>query len=64
MCGVFGIVSNEDVVPRIALGLYDLQHRGEQAAGIAVSDGKELKIHKKTGLVTEVFNSEDRDEIF
>lgn len=64
MCGVFGVVSNEDVVSRIALGIYDLQHRGEQAAGIAVSDGKELKTHKKLGLVTEIFNSEEREEIF
>ena len=63
MCGIFGIVSNEEVVSRVVSGIYDLQHRGEQAVGIAVSDGKELKIHKKTGLVTEVFNSEDREEI-
>ncbi len=63
-CGIFGIVGNENVAPKITLGLYDLQHRGEQACGIAVSDGKQLQEHRRAGLVTEVFNEENREKIF
>lgn len=64
MCGIIGIVSNQEVAQKLVLGLYDLQHRGEQAAGIDVFDGTELREHKGTGLVTEVFDSETSEEIF
>jgi len=64
MCGIFGIVSNEDVASKIVFGLYDLQHRGEQAAGVAGFDGKKLRYHKEEGLVTEVFNERKREELF
>jgi len=63
MCGVFGIVSNQNVARKITLGLYDLQHRGEQGVGIAVSDGQQIREYKKKGLVTEVFNNEEGEEI-
>lgn len=63
MCGIFGIVSNEDVALKITLGLYDLQHRGEQALGIATSDGGTIYVYKETGLVTEVFGDEKREGI-
>lgn len=53
-CGIFGIAGREEAAPKIFFGLYDLQHRGEQAAGAAVSDGKEIKCHKGEGLVTDV----------
>ena len=59
MCGVIGIVGNNSVVSQISIGLYDLQHRGEQAFGIATSDGKDIYNYTKKGLVTEAF-SEDR----
>ncbi len=68
MCGIFGIVSNNnDIVWKIALGLYDLQHRGEQGAGIVTFDGKNIQERKKKGLVTEVFcfnDEEKQKEIF
>ncbi len=64
MCGVFGIVSNADVIQKIVLGLYDLQHRGEQAVGVVVSNGIELQCQREIGLVTEVFNERDREERF
>ena len=64
MCGIFGIVSNEEAAQKIVLGIYDLQHRGEQGAGIAVSDGKQIKEHKGPGLVTEIFNEKEREGIF
>ena len=56
MCGVFGIVSNRDIAAKaIPLGLYDLQERGEQGAGIVVFNGKEYLVKKGEGLVTSVF---------
>lgn len=64
MCGIFGIVSNEGATQKIVLGLYDLQHRGEQGVGIAVSDRGRLQEYKRMGLVTDVFNEEDRAKIF
>lgn len=64
MCGVFGIVSNENVAPKIPIGLLGLQHRGEQGAGVAISDGSEIREYKSTGLVTEVFNEQIREELF
>ena len=55
-CGVFGILSHkEDVALNTYWGLYALQHRGQESAGIAVSDGKNMHIKKGMGLVGEVF---------
>ncbi len=55
-CGVFGILSHkEDVALNTYWGLYALQHRGQESAGIAVSDGKNMHIKKGMGLVAEVF---------
>lgn len=56
MCGIIG-VSNHDEAANIAfLGLYALQHRGEEAAGIASYDGKDIHITKNTGLVADAFD--------
>ena len=58
-CGVFGIFAPTEEVARITFfGLFALQHRGQESAGIAVSDGRKLKIHKAMGLVTQVFDEE------
>ena len=61
-CGVFGIFNKEnkfiDVAKLTYFGLYALQHRGQESAGIAVSDGQKLLIYKDLGLVSEVFNEE------
>ncbi len=55
-CGVFGIYAPHEEVARMAFfGLYALQHRGQEAAGIAVSNGKTLLLHKDVGLVSQVF---------
>ena len=55
-CGVLAIASPSDDVARSAFfGLYALQHRGQEAAGIAVSDGRAVRIHKGQGLVNQVF---------
>lgn len=56
-CGVFGIFSNEniDVASITYYGLYALQHRGQESAGIAVSNGAEIMCYKEMGLVSDVF---------
>jgi len=55
-CGVIGIFApNEDVARMTFFGLYALQHRGQEAAGIAVADGQTMSIHKGVGLVSQVF---------
>ena len=55
-CGVFGIYSREDdVALNTYLGLYALQHRGQESAGIAITDGSWMDVHRGMGLVNEVF---------
>jgi amidophosphoribosyltransferase len=56
-CGVFGIYAPGEDVARLAFfGLYALQHRGQESAGIAVSDGRTIRAHKEMGLVAQVFD--------
>lgn len=57
-CGIFGIfnVENHDVAGITYYGLYALQHRGQESAGVAVINGNEILYHKDMGLVNEVFN--------
>jgi len=55
-CGVFGVFNHPEASRITYLGLFALQHRGEEAAGICTSDGQNLKLHKGVGLVGEVFN--------
>jgi len=56
-CGVFGVwAPGEDVAKLAYYGLYALQHRGQEAAGIAVSDGAALVVYKDLGLVAQVFD--------
>lgn len=54
-CGVFGIFGHPRAPELTYYGLHALQHRGEESAGIAVSDGEKMTHHKGMGLVTEVF---------
>jgi amidophosphoribosyltransferase len=55
-CGVIGIFApNEDVARMAFFGLFALQHRGQEAAGIAVSNGASIQMHKDVGLVSQVF---------
>src|SRR5215467_13374198 len=56
-CGVFGVwAPDEDVAKLAYFGLYALQHRGQESAGIAVSDGSRIVVFKDMGLVAQVFN--------
>jgi len=59
MCGIFGIRSEEREVARVTyFGLFALQHRGQEAAGIAVSDEGRLTVLRDLGLVAQVFDEE------
>jgi amidophosphoribosyltransferase len=57
-CGVFGIFGHPEASNLTYLGLYALQHRGQESAGIAASDGMSLRHHKAMGYVNEAFNGE------
>ena len=59
-CGIFGVyASGIDIARFIFFGLFALQHRGQESAGIAVSDGERISIHKNMGLVSQVFTEDD-----
>src|SRR5215468_3565334 len=57
-CGVFGIYGHPNAAELAYYGLYALQHRGQESAGIVTSDGKRFHTHKGMGLVSQVFNGE------
>ena len=57
-CGVCGVYGHEDSSKLTYFGLYALQHRGQESAGIISSDGNKVFIHKDMGLVPEVFSEE------
>src|SRR6058998_3310324 len=58
MCGIFGIANHSDASQMTYLGLYALQHRGQESTGISSSDGGQVYTHKSMGYVADVF-SED-----
>ena len=63
-CGVVGISSPRDDAAQLAFfGLYALQHRGQEAAGIAVADGQAVRMHKDMGLVSQVFETGTLDPL-
>jgi amidophosphoribosyltransferase len=58
-CGVFGLYSRElegELAQRTYFGLYALQHRGQESAGIAISDGERTTVVRDMGLVSQVFD--------
>ncbi|HZP66724.1 MAG TPA: amidophosphoribosyltransferase [Rudaea sp.] len=59
MCGIIGIVGKSEVAPALYDALTVLQHRGQDAAGIATVDGNRLRLHKGAGLVRDVFQKDD-----
>ena len=63
-CGIIGIFAPDEAVARMAFfGLYALQHRGQEAAGIAVADGQTLSMYKNVGLVSQVFRPSTLEEL-
>jgi amidophosphoribosyltransferase len=58
-CGVFGLFAPGSDIARLTyFGLFALQHRGQESAGIAVTDGERIRCHKEMGLVSQVFDEE------
>ena len=57
-CGVFGIFGHPEAANLTYLGLYALQHRGQESAGIAAADGEKLRISRAMGQVAEAFNEQ------
>src|SRR3954471_9075533 len=57
-CGVFGIYGHPNAAELTYYGLYALQHRGQESAGIVTSDGKTFRTHRGMGLVSQIFNGD------
>lgn len=57
-CGVFGVFNHPEAAKLTYLGLYALQHRGQESAGIVSTDGADLHLHKAVGHVQEIFTPE------
>ena len=57
-CGVFGIFGHPEAANMTYLGLYALQHRGQESAGIAASDGRQVRISRSMGYVADIFDGE------
>ena len=57
-CGVFGIFGHPNAAELTYYGLYALQHRGQESAGIVTSDGRQFREHKGMGLVSQIFNGQ------
>src|SRR3989442_14171923 len=57
-CGVFGIFGHPEAANMTYLGLYALQHRGQESAGIAASDGQRVRASRAMGYVADTFDTE------
>ncbi|HKE87637.1 MAG TPA: amidophosphoribosyltransferase [Vicinamibacterales bacterium] len=62
-CGVFGIFGHPEASNLTYLGLYALQHRGQESAGIASADGTRIRVTKAMGYVNDVFNTEMLEQL-
>ncbi len=62
-CGVFGIYGHPNAAELTYYGLYALQHRGQESAGIVACDGQQFRVHKGMGLVSQVFKGKVLHEL-
>ncbi|MDK7750729.1 amidophosphoribosyltransferase [Brevibacterium sp. UMB10442] len=63
-CGVFGVFApGEEVAKLVYFGLYALQHRGQESAGIAASNGSQILVYRDMGLVSQVFSESDLETL-
>lgn len=63
-CGVFGVWAPGEEVSKLAyFGLFALQHRGQEAAGIAVGDGRQVLVYKDLGLVSQIFDEQTLESL-
>lgn len=59
-CGVMGVFGGPEVTRRVVMGLYSLQHRGQESVGVATTNGEHIRVLKRMGLVTEL-NREEKE---
>jgi len=62
-CGIFAVYNHEDAAKLTYFGLYALQHRGQESAGIVTSDGRRVQEHKAMGLVHDIFDEQILDRL-
>ncbi|HEX9185966.1 MAG TPA: amidophosphoribosyltransferase, partial [Vicinamibacteria bacterium] len=62
-CGLFGVFGHPEAAHLAYMGLYALQHRGQESAGLAVGDGTRIRLEKGMGLVNDVFTAEALDSL-
>ena len=63
-CGIFGVYAPDEDVARLTFfALFALQHRGQESAGIATTDGKKLQVYAKMGLVSQVFDEDSLSQL-
>jgi amidophosphoribosyltransferase len=62
-CGIFAVYGHEDAAKLTYFGLYALQHRGQESAGIVVSNGNHVVEHKAMGLVPDIFDEQILDKL-
>src|SRR5438876_3356432 len=62
-CGIFGIFGHPEAANMAYLGLYALQHRGQESAGIAASDGEQVRVSRAMGYVADTFDSQTLAEL-
>lgn len=63
-CGIFGVYASKVDVARLTFfGLYALQHRGQESAGIATADGEKIRLHTAMGLVSQAFAEDDLSQL-
>jgi len=63
-CGVFGIYAHDEDIARLTFfALFALQHRGQESAGIATTDGRIIQVYAKMGLVSQIFNEDSLSKL-
>src|SRR5580765_6592264 len=62
-CAVFGIYGHKEAANLTYLGLYALQHRGQEASGIVSGDGEQFHVHKGKGLVADIYNTHALEQL-
>lgn len=62
-CGVIGIFNGENIARNITMGLYALQHRGQESAGFAITSGDKVRVRKSMGLVSTLLHEHNVDEL-
>src|SRR6202171_6745005 len=62
-CGVFGIFGHPEAANMTYLGLYALQHRGQESAGIAATDGGQVRVSRAMGYVADTFDGDALSEL-